>query len=195
MLGTPVIVTPPAVEPISVDEAKQQLRILRTLTAAETTELEDKIKAARLRVERYLQRALITQTWDVYFDCWSECMEIPYPPLASVSSVKYFDLDGVEQTWNTNQYWVVTDKHPGFIVRRYETTFPELQYGRPSAIVARAVVGYGASGSDVPEDINDGIKTVLTDLWENRGTVVMGSVNKIPGYLTDLIHSYRIYQF
>jgi uncharacterized phiE125 gp8 family phage protein len=57
------------------------------------------------------------------------------------------------------------------------------------------VVGYGLSGTSVPEEIKHAIKLLITDMYENRGTVVMGSVAKIPNYITDIIHSYKIYSF
>jgi uncharacterized phiE125 gp8 family phage protein len=57
------------------------------------------------------------------------------------------------------------------------------------------VVGYGLSGTSVPEEIKHAMKLIITDMYENRGTVVLGSVAKIPNYITDLIHSYKIYHF
>lgn len=144
-------------------------------------------------VERYLQRALITQTWDVYYDDWCE-IKLPYSPLQSVTSIKYRDLDGVEQTLSSSLYYV-TKHEPAEVERVYDTTWPVLQYGRPQPIVIREVVGYGTTGASVPEEIKSAMKLLITDLYENRGTVVIGSVAKIPNYITDLIHSYKLYQF
>jgi len=56
-------------------------------------------------------------------------------------------------------------------------------------------VGYGDAVTDVPEEIRHAIKLLMTDLYENRGTIVLGTVNRIPQYIIDLIHSYRIYTF
>lgn len=195
MLGRPVIVTQPTAEPVSEAEMKSQLRILRSLTAAESTEIASMITAARKQVERYLLRSLITQTWDAFFDCW-DVMQLPYGPVASVTSVKYYDLDGVQQTLSSSLYQVSTNREPAEVNRVYETTWPELQYGKDSPIVVRYVAGFGATGASVPEEIKNGIKLLATDLFETRGTIVTGtSVNRVPGYLTDLIHSYKIYQF
>jgi uncharacterized phiE125 gp8 family phage protein len=108
--------------------------------------------------------------------------------------VKYRDVNGTEQTLATSQYWV-TNNEPATIVRAYDVTWPELQYGRPQAIKVSVTVGYGDDGDDVPEEIRHAIKLVITDLYENRGTVVLGTVSKIPNYIIDLIHSYRIYEF
>ncbi|MEB3210271.1 MAG: hypothetical protein VKL39_02905 [Leptolyngbyaceae bacterium] len=186
----PVIVTPPATEPVSLTEAQTHLRI-----SGEADYVNSLITSARVQVERYLNRALITQTWDVYYSFWSYDMRLPYAPVQSVTSVKYFDLDGNEQTLSSSLYWTVTSADPAAIVRKYETTWPELQYGRPDAIVIRIVCGYGAA-SAVPEPIKHAIKLLMTDMYENRGTQVIGtSATKIPNYITDLIHSYKIYEF
>lgn len=186
----PVLVTAPATEPVSLQEAKDHLRISGT---SEDTLITSLIESARIQVENYLNRALITQTWDVFYDEWKNEMLLPYPPVQSVTSVKYYDLDGAEQTLSASNYWSVTQSDPGSIVRKYETTWPELQYGRPSAIVVRIVVGYGAA-DDVPEPIKHGIKILLTDLYEQRGSVVVGAnVTRNWKFVVDLIHQYKIY--
>lgn len=184
-----VLTSAPEKEPLSVQEVKDHLRV-----NGQDEELYRMIKTARGMVERYLNRALITQEWDAYYDYWCNEMKLPYPPLQTVDSVKYRNVDGTETTLATSQYWV-TNHEPATIVRAYNVTWPELQYGRPQAIKISVTVGYGDDGTDVPEEIRHGMKLLITDLYENRGTVVIGSVSKIPAYLIDLIHTYRIYEF
>lgn len=179
----------PEKEPLSVKEVQDHLRV-----SGQDEELFRMLKAARGIVERYLNRALITQEWDAYYDNWCNEFKLPYPPLQTVDSVKYRDTNGTEQTLATNQYWV-TNNEPACVVRAYDVTWPVLQYGRPQAIKIGVTVGYGDDSTDVPEEIRHSIKLLITDLYENRGTVVLGSVNKIPNYIIDLIHSYRIYEF
>lgn len=186
----PVLITPPAAEPIDVAEVQTHLRV-----SGQSAEITRLIKAARGVVERYLNRALITQTWDAYYEGWCE-LKLPYPPLAATPApvVYYRNLDGTEVTLSSTLYHVTKDE-PGEIVRKYDTKWPELQYGHPQPVRIRCVVGYGLSGTSVPEEIKHAIKLLITDMYENRGTVVMGSVAKIPNYITDIIHSYKIYSF
>ena len=192
-MGRPVLYTAPTSEPITVEEAKEHLNVRGT---TKNLYVQGLVKTSRSNVERFLQRALITQTWDLYLGCWEDCIELPYPPLQSVSEIKYKDIDGVEQTLTIADYFhVVTAGTPGRLVRKYDVTLPEVEYGNPDAIKIRYVAGYGTAES-VPEDIKHGMKLVLTDLFEHKGTVVIGNVaHKIPGYLNDLIHSYKVYQF
>lgn len=185
----PVLVTAPATEPVSLQEAKDHLRISGT---SEDTLITSLIKSARIQVENYLNRALITQTWDVFYPCFKNELLLPYPPVQSVTSVKYNDLDGVLQTLSGSNYWSVTQSDPGSIVRKYETTWPDLEYGNPLPVVVRCVVGYG-DADDVPEIIKHAIKILLTDLYEHRGSVVVGTNVTTWKIITDLIHQYKIY--
>ncbi len=46
----------------------------------------------------WLNRALITQTWDMYLDafpCGNGEIRMPFYPLQSVTAVQYYDTDGI----------------------------------------------------------------------------------------------------
>jgi uncharacterized phiE125 gp8 family phage protein len=184
------LVTVPSTEPVSTADAKTHLRV-----TGEDSYIEGLVKAARQQVENYLSRALITQTWDIYYDRWSHVIRLPYAPVSSVTYIKYYDLNGVLQTLDSNLYYIVKESDPACIVRKYNVTYPDLEYGRPSSIIIRQVCGYGATGASVPGPIIHAIKLLVTDMYEHRGTNVIGTVNKVPNYITDLIHSYKLYDF
>lgn len=189
----PEIVTPPASEPVTLSEAKAQLNVT---SSSQDTQITRLITVARRQVERYLKRALITQTWKVYYNCFHHCMEIPYPPLQSVTHVKYFDDAGVQQTLTESDfYWVNSEHEPAQIVRKYDAVFPEILAGRPNAVEIQYVAGYG-DADDVPEEIRHAILMLVTDYYDNRGEVVVGSIaQRIPGFIKDLVHDYRMYSF
>lgn len=193
-----VLVTPPAAEPITLTEAKAHLNVTSSTLDTYITGL---ITTVRRSIERYLNRAILTQTWKVYADCWKSEMVIPYPRLQSVTHVKYYDINGTQQTLATDQYWVVASDEPGRIVRREDVTYPELQHGRPDAIEIQYVAGWLATAASpdfgvIPDEIKHAMKVMLTNYFEHKGDVVLGNVvHKIPQHVTDLIHSYKIYQF
>lgn len=188
-----VLVTGPSVEPITTAEAKTHLNVSGT---SKDTYIDSLIVTARKQIERYLNRVLINQSWKVYYDRWKHELLIPFGNLSTVTTVKYYSDDGTFTTLDANTYyWVVTTTEPGRIVRKYDVTYPELQDGRPDAIEISFTAGYGASGSAVPDDIKHAMKLLITNYYEHRGDVVIGQVNKIPSYVTDLIHSYKLYQF
>jgi uncharacterized phiE125 gp8 family phage protein len=191
-----VLVTAPTSEPITIDEANDHLKL-----SGEDTYVSGLIVAARRQLERYLNRALITQTWKVYYDCFHPEMKIPFGSLQTGGTpsvdpvVKYRDLNGTLQTLASSNYWVIPTTEPATILKGYDVTYPETQYGRPDAVEITFTCGYGDSDS-VPEDIRHAMKILITNYHEQRGDIVIANmVTRIPHFITDLIHSYKIYNF
>lgn len=124
-------------------------------------------------------------------------MLIPFGSLTTVTTVKYYNLEGTLTTLTeSDYYWVVTTTDPGRIVRKYDATYPELQYGRPDAIEIAFTAGYGATSAAIPDEIKHAMKLLIGNYYEQRSDIVVSDrVHKIPAYITDLIHSYKLYQF
>jgi uncharacterized phiE125 gp8 family phage protein len=196
-----VLVTGPSVEPITTAEAKSHLNVSGT---SKDTYIGTLVVTARNQIERYLNRALINQSWKVYYDCWKNELLVPFGKLQVVGAspgpaspvVKYYNTEGTLTTLTeSDYYWVVTTTDPGRIVRKYSVTYPELQYGRPDSIEIAFTAGYGAAASAIPDDIKHAMKLLITNYYEHRGEIVIGQVAKIPSYVTDLIHGYKLYEF
>ena len=64
-----VLTAAPALEPVSVSEAKEYLRID---SAVEDPVVASLILAARLHIEGALDIAMVTQSWSLFLDCWPE---------------------------------------------------------------------------------------------------------------------------
>ena len=107
------LVTAPTVEPLTAAEAKTRLGI--GAEVADAT-MDSFIKAARQTIDGrdgWLGRALNTQTWKLLlpgFPC--EPIRIPFPPLISVGSVKYYDLAGDLQTVDPGDYRILAGARP-----------------------------------------------------------------------------------
>lgn len=190
-----LLVNGPSVEPITTAEARTHLNVSGT---SKDTYIGTLIVTARKQIERYLNRVLINQNWKVYYNHWKHELLIPFGKLSTVTTVKYYNDSGTQTTLDANTYyWVVTTTEPGRIVRKHDVTYPELQDGRPDSIEIAFTAGFGAAGSDVPEEIKHAMKLLITNYYEHRGDVVIGgqAVHKIPSYVTDLIHSYKLYEF
>ena len=191
------LITPPEAEPIDLIEAKLHLKVTGSI---EDDLITSWITSTRRMVERYLNRALITQQHELYFDNWP-CGEIriPFGSLQSVDSIKYRDIDGNENTISEGSYfWVDDVSEPAQVIRKYTAVWPIVQYGRPNAVKVTFTCGYGDTGADVPMEMKDAMKLWLTDLYENRGTIAVGPavlVNVIPNFVVNLIHTYKIYDF
>jgi uncharacterized phiE125 gp8 family phage protein len=157
------LVTAPAIEPLTIDEVKDHLRVE---SSDYDNEIKSLIKEARQYVERITGRSLITQTWDYKLDKFSESIKIPYPPLQSVTSVKYQDSGNVEQTLSSAYYDVDTTSEPGRVTESYNYEYPET-YDEPNAVTIRFVSGYGSARTDIPERFKRAMKLYVQ--WQFDG--------------------------
>lgn len=124
--------------------------------------------AAREWFETAMDRQLTTAAWRLTLDGFGgSCIELPYPPLRSVSSVQYLDADGATQTLDADTYVVVTTETPGRIELADGESWPATAV-HPAAVTINFQAGYGAPG-DVPELVKVGIKLLAAHWYENRG--------------------------
>mgnify|MGYP000870870021 CR=1 FL=1 len=142
------VVTPPAVEPVSIDECKLDARVDGD---AEDMLFASWIAAARDEVEKTSRRALINRTLELSLDGWPNAgrIELPYPPLVSVTQVTYYDSAGAQQTWDSSNYIVIADQEPGLVALAANISWPTDLHDWPRVRI-RYVAGYGASAVSVP---------------------------------------------
>lgn len=155
----------PTIEPLSLAEAKAQLRIAH---GDDDGLIGSYIGAVRQAAEDYLARGLLTQTWKLTGPAFADQMWLPMAaPLQSVSSVKYYDTAGVLQTLATTVYTVDTVSRPGRVVRAPLQTWPTVQSDRLSnPVEITYLVGWDAK-EKIPERIRQGCRAYLGYL-ENR---------------------------
>jgi len=169
------LITAPAVEPITLVEARLHLRIDAAGSPpihADDTLVTALIKTARNYLdgrEGRLGRALITQTWELVLDKFPvNEMRIPLPPLQSVTSVKYDPPSGGEQTVLSSNYIVDAVSSPGWIVPVTGFAWPATM-DTINAVRVRFVSGYGDEASDLPDPIKQAMLLMLGHLYDNRG--------------------------
>jgi len=163
---------PPDVEPVSVAEAKEHCKIEHALEDGYVASL---VKAATGAAESFLNRALITQKWEMSFDCFpASPIEILKPPLQSVDSIKYIDVNGVEQTLAPSEYEVDTGGETGRVALREGKSWPSTKTTL-NAVKIAFTAGYGSAGTDVPEQIRQGIKLIVGELYERRENAIVGA--------------------
>lgn len=125
-------------------------------------------------LESYLQRGLITQTWQYAQDAWTDVMRLPMAaPLQSVSSVQYYDAAGVLTTLSSVVYLTDLMSEPGLVCLAPNQVWPVLQSGRALPVIVTYVVGWAAP-SEVPGDIRDGLFLLTGDRYEHREQTVTG---------------------
>jgi uncharacterized phiE125 gp8 family phage protein len=129
------------------------------------------IKAARQHAEQELNRYLITQTVDAYFDEFPESFKLP--PLQSVTAITYVDTNGTEQTLATDQYTVDSASIPARITPAYNVTWPSTRE-QTNAVKVRFVAGYGTA-SDVPGCIKHWMLMRIKTLYDTRDQTVFAN--------------------
>jgi len=166
-----MLVTPPAEEPVSLADAKAHLRVDISDDDALIATL---IKAARELFENYTRRALVTQTWDLVLDAFpaERELELPRPPLQSVTSITYKEADGSVQTFPTSEYVVDTSGMFGRVVLKSASTWPSVQLWPAGAVTVRFVAGYGGA-SGVPQAAKHAILLMVAYWYENREAVAV----------------------
>jgi uncharacterized phiE125 gp8 family phage protein len=165
------VTAPPAEEPITLTEAKLHLRVDH---ADDDTLITSQIKTAREYCEDFQNRAFITQTIKLTLDEFPDVICVPRPPLISVTSIKYIDENGQQQTLNSSVYKVDTESEPARIVPAYNQCWPGLR-GDINSVEVIYQAGYGGAAA-VPGKVISAMKLLLTHLYENREPVNIGNI-------------------
>jgi uncharacterized phiE125 gp8 family phage protein len=158
-----VLVTAPAAEPVSLDEAKAQCRVGDTASDALLTRL---ITVARHYCEEETRRALITQTRRLTLDDFPVTPIRLTPRLLTVVSVVHEDADFDDVALDGDDYALSADEEPGRLTPRLE--WPTTS-GRPGNVRVTFTCGYGAAASNVPEPIRHAILLCVTHWYDHRG--------------------------
>lgn len=166
------------------------------ITSDEDSELTIILSAVRKNREQMLYRKLITQTLQIYFEDFpdGDVLELPYAaPLQSVTSLKYTDIDDVETTFSSDNYYVDTIEEPGRIVLKYGVSWPSVNLRPYKPIVVECVVGYGDNASDVPEPIKLNMLCIIGDAYLNRQESIEKTLSKI-SFVENLLNQYVIWR-
>lgn len=184
--------TPPAVEPVTLAEAKAHLRIE---TSSDDTVITALIVAARQQLEEICNRAFVTQTLVKTMECWPACgcIRLPRPRAIAVTSVKYLDAALVLQTVDPANYVLTAGREPAEIWPVNGYCWPSPAVNNPNAVQVTWTAGYGPAAADVPELVKHAIKFLVAHWYENRETVNIGNiVNDLPFALQSLIDLIRV---
>lgn len=173
------LTTPPAEEPVTVDELKAHANIE---TDEDDTIIATYLKAARAKTEHFTWRQFVEADYTLTLDRFptADYIDLPRPPLVSVESIEYYDTAGTLQTLSESSYSIDAGTEPGRIYIDRSVGWPSVA-DRRNAVSVLYTAGYGGA-EDVPDDIKLSILMKAAHWYENREEVIVGvSVAPIPG--------------
>lgn len=171
--------TQPAVEPVTVSEAKAHLRVD---TSDDDAYIGTLITAARQWVEEYLDRSLVNTQWTMRLDSFPYEIELPRPPVATAGTttavaVTYTLADESTATLSASSYRVDRNSTPG-VVRQLRASSWPANLDDYNAVTVTWWAGYGADGTSVPAAIRHAMLMLVGHWYEFRSSVLTGSISK-----------------
>jgi uncharacterized phiE125 gp8 family phage protein len=151
----------PAVEPVTLAEAKAHLRLDG---AAEDELLAGLIRAARQELERATGLALIDQHWRMTLDAVPETVAVPLHPIREIVAVTAFGSEGDASTVPAGDYTADLASRPARL-RFLKRPSP----GRSmNGIEIDVRAGFGEAGGDVPEPLRRALLVLVAHWYEFR---------------------------
>lgn len=197
------LVTAPSSEPLTLDQVKDHLRLVKGETSQDDYLLR-LLKAARQKVEDLTGRKLVTQTWNLYRDQWPDSdysdILLPFAPLQSIAStgITYTGATGGTTTFSSTAWDDDTVSVPPRVVLKYGASWPSATLAQMNPITVRCVVGY-TTPSLVPEPLLQAVLLLVSHYYEFREPVVVGqagfTIAEVPKSVDALIADYRLYSF
>ena len=185
----------PVVEPVTLTEMKL---FLREDYSDNDTLITAQITAARQWVEKEIQQSLVQRTYRADLWAFDYTFYMPVPPLASVSSIKYYNTDSPQVLTTLDSTVYRTDTGYGIVYLNSGSSW-EAVSTRHDAVQITFVAGYAPDTSspvdhaaNVPEGIKAAIKLQVGDMFSNRETSTPLKITMLPT-VDRLLAVYREY--
>ncbi len=179
------ITTAPTFEPVTLAELKAFADIFHGRNDAD---LNRNITTARRHVEDTLGVTLGTTTYTLHLDWWprkrygfsaidADAIFLPRPPVTSVTSIKYLDEAGDQQTWASSDYRTDFVSEPARITRAFNESWPIVR-----AVTNTIEVLYvaGAAQSDIRTEFKQLVLWIAKHLFERTDLTVERALSVLP---------------
>ena len=163
------IVTEPALEPVSVAELNDFLRLTGTAGSSDTI-LSALTTAARIYCEGVQNHAYIDQVLKLTSDRFPgrKYIELPKGPITSVASIIYYGTGNTANTMTASNYYVDTVSSPARAYLAYGEIWPSLILRPANGVEVQYTAGYGSAATSVPENVRHAIKLIVGHMYEHR---------------------------
>lgn len=163
-----LLLTAPAVERLSLAEAKVFLRVVNV---DDDDVISALIAASRIHIEVPTRRALVTQSWRIALDQWSADGRLAVRPalLQTITAVRAYDFEGAAHAIDLQAFVIDAGNSTAAFA-----PWTLAQPGRLAAGIEFDVVcGYGDAASDVPEPLRQSAGRALVRESRTRGYVCL----------------------
>lgn len=171
------VTSQPTEEPVTLDEAKDQLRI-RDFDEDDDY-ITSLITVARQLCEKDAGLSFYTQTRVLkldHFPSWNKPIILPYGPVQSITTFAYTDSSGAARTMTENtDYKKDLDSDLANVVSI--DGWPDTDLDVPNSVVITYVAGY-SSLETIPAVIKHAILAAIATLYENREEKELGGVSR-----------------
>ena len=180
--GSVQVVTSPTQEPVSLQEAKNHLRVDGNQDDAL---IQMCISAARNFFETSCEISIAQQTLKLCLDSFQPVIHLPKGPVNSVTEIAYTDDDLEEQT--VADWLEDLASNPARI-----TTLSGEDWPAVAEIINAVRITYttGWAPSAVPKLLKSGILFYVGHLFENREAVTTGSMTETPLAVQSIIQQF-----
>ena len=172
----------PVARPITIEEAKGHLKVALDFVDDDAL-IESYIESATMWAEKFCNRVFCEQTWAMKLPGFpSTCsangrIELPKPPLRSVTSITYVDAAGAPQTLSGSVYAAQSDDYGAFIELAYSQSWPSTR-SQSDAVIVTFLAGYAKTGAgtegdpynyraNVPGPIKEALKRKVQHSYDN----------------------------
>ena len=182
----PTLSTPPAENPVTLDEVKAHC----VVDYDDDNDLIDSLTGAAIAhldgFRGILGRAMVSQTWDMSLGAWSRSICLPVPDVSAVT-ITYSDVDGVSQTVAGANVGIHAITSGTLVYLSDDFDLPALESGNIAPVTVSFTCGFGAA-ADVPEALKTAIKALVHTWYNNRDT---SADEALPLGVNALIAPYR----
>jgi hypothetical protein len=187
-------ITQPAVEPVTLAQAKEFLTISSSVTVDDAL-IISLISAARFLAESYTRRAFFNQQWlltldhfpmlfdqssiknisdsafpyDFYFQ--GNTIQIPKPKCVTVDSIQYLDVVGDVQTMDSSTYVLDNKSQPARVIPVSNVSWPTVAFYVPGSVQITFTAGSYGDGIEVntcPQNVVTAISLLTAHFFGNR---------------------------
>ena len=196
----PQIISVSDIEPITLDEAVENLRVVDPQNNSpeiypESDRILKLITAARQTVEEELDMSLVPTTIQVtQSSLYPTIIALPRGPVRDIISVTYVDTEGYDTVLATDQYRLSTAGHIAMLRPAYGVTWPTDVRTDDESVRVVYSAGYSTDSPPeaVPQAILQAMHLLIGHWFANREAVVVGTITaEVPLSVRYILSKYR----